>query len=54
MLWLPRFLQTGPLVPALADSTTVMAMSPFWKRVENLEGGDHKGMGGNHKEMGGS
>lgn len=39
ILWLPRFLQMGTLLPALADSTTVTATSPFWKRVENLGGG---------------
>ena len=37
ILWLPFFLQTGPLVLALGDSTTVIDTSPFGKRVENLE-----------------
>jgi len=49
ILWLPRFRQTGPSLPALADSTTVTATSPFGKRVENL-GGRGRGVGWGHAQ----
>lgn len=37
ILLLPFFLQIGPSVTALGDSTTVMDTSPLGKWVENLE-----------------